>query len=269
VPDRTPEAWRDRWASEAARYGQSPLPERFEDAPNAGIEFGAAQAAVEARSAGDAALVRRVLVPRLVREARDRGWWDPLAPAVVGSGVAASSGGGSAATGAGGGDPTIVSAVDAGTWARLALEPSVIAPAAPADAHAIVHAALVDGAGVTAAVRGTSVVGLVISRRVEGTARTDLLAIGVAPDDRRKGLAGRMLEKHLAGHVAEGRAGMRPAEVEVTCEVTVAERDVADPLDRAVRGSIARRLLEGAGFRVEPASEAVRSIDPAALIGRR
>ena len=28
VPDATPAAWRERWASEAARYGQAPLPER-------------------------------------------------------------------------------------------------------------------------------------------------------------------------------------------------------------------------------------------------
>ncbi len=32
VPSTTPAAWRERWADEAARYGQSPLPETFEDA---------------------------------------------------------------------------------------------------------------------------------------------------------------------------------------------------------------------------------------------
>src|SRR6187551_599982 len=37
VPSATPEAWRARWADEAARYGQAPLPERFDDEPNAGL----------------------------------------------------------------------------------------------------------------------------------------------------------------------------------------------------------------------------------------
>ena len=43
VPDATPEAWRDRWSAEAARYGQAPLPERFTDEPNAGLPVDAAQ----------------------------------------------------------------------------------------------------------------------------------------------------------------------------------------------------------------------------------
>jgi ribosomal protein S18 acetylase RimI-like enzyme len=114
---------------------------------------------------------------------------------------------------------------------------------------------------VTATVRGTRVVGLVVSRRADVTARMDLLSVGVAPRARRGGLAGRMLAEHLADTGS--------GEAEVDCEVTVAERDVFDPLDRSVRGSVARRLLESAGFRVEPASEAVRSIDPGAVVGRR
>ena len=84
IPDETPVAWRERWATEAARYGQAPLPERFDDEPNAGLEFDAAQAAVEEVAAGVAALVRRVLVPRLVQVGHDRGWWDPLAPVACG-----------------------------------------------------------------------------------------------------------------------------------------------------------------------------------------
>src|SRR5262245_22382726 len=50
VPATTPEAWRATWADEAARYGQSPLPATFEDPPNAGIRFDAAQQAAEDRS---------------------------------------------------------------------------------------------------------------------------------------------------------------------------------------------------------------------------
>jgi acetoin utilization protein AcuC len=33
VPDETPAAWRQRWAAEAERYGQAPLPTTFDDPP--------------------------------------------------------------------------------------------------------------------------------------------------------------------------------------------------------------------------------------------
>jgi acetoin utilization protein AcuC len=33
VPAETPEAWRERWAAEGARYGQAPLPTTFDDPP--------------------------------------------------------------------------------------------------------------------------------------------------------------------------------------------------------------------------------------------
>src|SRR3954470_22906428 len=36
VPAATPPAWREAWADEAARSGQTPMPETFTDAPNAG-----------------------------------------------------------------------------------------------------------------------------------------------------------------------------------------------------------------------------------------
>ena len=82
VPTETPADWRERWAAEGARYGQAPLPPTFDDAPNAGWEVDSTQKTAEAASAATARAVRRALVPRLLREARDRGWWDPLAPAV-------------------------------------------------------------------------------------------------------------------------------------------------------------------------------------------
>ena len=81
VPAATPEAWRERWADEAARYGQAPLPETFDDPPNAGFRLEPAQAAAEELSAATADLVASVVVPALVRAAVRRGWWDPLAPA--------------------------------------------------------------------------------------------------------------------------------------------------------------------------------------------
>ena len=95
VPDATSAAWRERWADEAARYGQSPLPTRFEDEPGAGVVRDASQEAAEARSLEVAALVRRVVVPRLLRAGRDRGWWDPLGLATAdGAGVAGGPGSG-------------------------------------------------------------------------------------------------------------------------------------------------------------------------------
>ena len=70
VPASTSPDWRERWSSEAARYGQAPLPESFDDAPNAGVPSTAAQASAEAGSTAVAEVVRRALVPRLLREAR-------------------------------------------------------------------------------------------------------------------------------------------------------------------------------------------------------
>ena len=245
VPEATPPAWRDRWATEAARYGQAPLPERFDDEPNAGLLFDAAQMAVEEQAAGVAALVRRVLVPRLVQVGHDRGWWDPLAPP---PGVMSGAGPVS-------GTPTILPEVDATIWSGLSLAPWVIAPADPQAAHGLVLASLADGARVTVAVVGPRVVGVAISR-VDGP-EEELLALGVEPGHRRQGLAGRL----LAAHVRSDRAS--------TAVVTLAERDVFEPLDRADRAAIARRLLERAGYRVEAAPGPVRSVDPAAIVARR
>ena len=57
--------WRERWAAEAARYGQAPLPATFEDAPNAGVEMDASQAMAEPRGLETVGIVRRLVVPRL------------------------------------------------------------------------------------------------------------------------------------------------------------------------------------------------------------
>lgn len=50
VPASTPAEWRDRWAADAARYGQSPMPETFDDPPNAGLPYRAAQELADARA---------------------------------------------------------------------------------------------------------------------------------------------------------------------------------------------------------------------------
>ena len=50
VPDATPEAWRERWAEDAERYGQSPMPATLDDPPNAGLPYRAADESADARA---------------------------------------------------------------------------------------------------------------------------------------------------------------------------------------------------------------------------
>jgi acetoin utilization protein AcuC len=244
VPDRTPEAWRERWATEGARFGQTPPPVTFTDYPNAGEPFDAGQEIAESRSAATAALVRAVAVPRLVREAVDRGWWSPLGP--VSGPVPA----------VGAGEPTIVREIDAAAWARLALARGALAPADPRAAHAIVAAGLADGLQVTAAVIDSTVVGAVASHVGPDRQHAGLLGLGVAPGHRRRELAGSLLRAHVES--------LGPG-VEITTAVSVAERDPFDPIDGSLRRAIGRRLLEASGFEVVPAESAVRSADPATI----
>jgi GNAT superfamily N-acetyltransferase len=119
-------------------------------------------------------------------------------------------------------------------WRRLRLAPRVVAPADPATGHAIVLAAIEAGADVAAAVSGDDVVGLAVSGSVTSDWGRPLLALGVAPDLRRRGLASRLLAASTADRA----------------EVTVAERDPLEPLDVDLRMSVARRLLGSAGFDV-------------------
>ena len=111
------------------------------------------------------------------------------------------------------------------------------------------------------AVEGTTVVGAAVSRAADGQGPATLLALGVAPERRREGLATSLLATHVsaAGSDAAGFAA----------EVTVAERDPREPLDGSVRREIARRLLGGAGFQVGQAEAAVRAADPDAIAGIR
>jgi ribosomal protein S18 acetylase RimI-like enzyme len=236
APDAIPAAWREHWAGEAAHYGQAPLPTTFDDLPNAGAPIGAAQAAIEQRASAVGAAVRGWLVPRLLREGRDRGWWDPLAPATLADPATAA---GPAALPAVG-DPTILAAVDGAAWARLTLAPRVVAPASTAEAHALIAAALGDETRVTAAVQDATVVGLFVTRPTDGGGQ-DVLALGVAPDWRRRGVATALL----------AAAGDRPDDDPGRAILTLAERDVVEPLDGRLRLSIGRRLLDRAGYTVE------------------
>jgi acetoin utilization protein AcuC len=241
VPSATPVDWRERWAAEGARYGQAPLPDSFEDAPNAGIEMTASQASAEARSLETAALVRRLVVPRLLQVGRDRGWWDPLAGEAAGKGRVPPADG----------SPTILTDLDAASWDRLTLSDRVIAPADPGAGHSLVLAAIRDGATVSAAVAsGTTVVGLAVAGPPDDRGQREILAVGVAPTYRRRGLAGGL----LGACVTDGSATF-------VADVTLAERDAIDPLDRGLRATIARRLFERQGFEIRPADEHVRIAD--------
>ena len=50
VPPETPAAWRDRWADDAARHGQSPMPTTFDDPPNAGLPYSPAEEEADVRA---------------------------------------------------------------------------------------------------------------------------------------------------------------------------------------------------------------------------
>ena len=50
VPDATPAEWRDLWANDAARYGQSPMPATFDDPPHAGLQYSPADELADGRA---------------------------------------------------------------------------------------------------------------------------------------------------------------------------------------------------------------------------
>lgn len=268
-PSSIDPAWRERWAAEAARYGQVPLPASFEDPPNAGLPLRPEQEAADEQAAAVVALVRTLVVPTLVREAVDRGWWSPLSgPAEEDEPVAVSPDGAVS--------PTLVR-LERSLLDRLRLAARVAAPFRAVDLRATLAAGLEAGAWGVAAVSGTTLVGLALvapplrrSAAVRrGTVAADreesggvdrLLALGVAPAWRGRGLGAALLQR-LVGEAPEGRslAGL----------VTAAERDVVEPLQRATRRRIAARLFEAAGFREEPVPPSIRAADPEAMAVRR
>ena len=268
----TPEAWRRRWAAEAEQYGQAPLPAWLEDEPNAGRPMDAAGDAADRRAVETADLVRELTVPLLLRAADDLGWWSALGELHPGSTLAAPVAGPAASTTAPVTTPSragsaqadvaveILDRVDGAGWSRLGLAPRTIAPADPGTAHRLLQAGLErpDDTVVTAAVADGLVVGVVVSTPAEG-ARA-LLAVGVAPGHRQHGLATELLRRHVAA------AGPSPR---WEAALTLAERDPVEPLPRVTRTAVGRRLLEGAGFRVERPAGAVGAADPGALLGHR
>jgi acetoin utilization protein AcuC len=245
IPATTPLAWRERWAVEASRFGQAPLPSAFIDEPNAGEPFDAEQRAAEEASLAGLGLVEMVAVPALLREAALRGWWDAAADLVAGQTATASHPSSGAAT--------ILDPLSQAELSRMSVAPRVIAPFDPTAAKELVLTALkTSDAVAVAAVSADTIVGLAVVGP-SGPPRR-LLALGVAPAYRRQGLAGVMLAA-LAARVAG----------ELEALVTVAERDPVEPLDHALRASSARRLIERAGFSVEAAPAPLIAIDPRAI----
>ena len=65
APEEIPRAWRERWTDEADALGEWPSPETFDDEPNAGLTFSAAQSAAEEAAAQTVARVRSLVLPRV------------------------------------------------------------------------------------------------------------------------------------------------------------------------------------------------------------
>ena len=243
VPSSTPAAWRSRWESDAGAFGTPGMPSTFEDAPNAGQPILDAQAAAEEASMAVVARVRRVVLPRLVREALDRGWWSAEASASPGGATEPSA------------DVTpTVGTLSAADLSGLALAARTTAPFDPVAGHSILVAAALDGARVVGAAAGSVVVGVAVAA-VSG----ELLALGVAPAFRRRGLGATLLRTLVDG---------RPDGGEMTATIGVAERDWVEPLDVALRRDVARRLLTGAGFELRAVSPDLARDDPWAISAR-
>lgn len=265
IPTTIEPGWRERWAAEAARYGQAPLPATFDDPPNAGLPVRPEQETADEQAAAVAALVRTLVVPTLIREAVDRGWWSPLDDGPAADPIPDPTGGGRAIGGSPGAtaSPAIVS-LQRELLDRARLAERVAPPRHPNDLRAILAAALGDGAYGVAAVADGTIVGLALAVPDRplgaGVAAVDrLLVVGAAPGWRGRGL-GRALLGRLVETVPAGRS--------LVALVTAAERDVVEPLPRRARREIAVALLEGAGFRLEPVPRSIAAADPDAVAAR-
>ncbi len=250
APRLLPQEWRERWMGEAARWGDGPLPLGFEDEP--GVLFERAVNPAAASAAGrTVGLVRTLTVPALLRVAEERGWWTAEGSSLSSGAVGAAGSGGT------GGAPAVVAPLTLEMLDRLRLAGRSIAPADPGEGLALLRAALGDGAVAAGAVAGEWLVGVALAAPAPMDGVEQLLALGVAPEWRRQGLAGSLLRAMVEHQDRRGRA--------LVALHTVAERDPFDPLPREVRRSVADRLFRAAGFRPLPVPSALASADPSSV----
>jgi acetoin utilization protein AcuC len=254
-----PESWRSRWEADAVRFRDAPLPERFEDAP--GMGPGASARLIFGRSAGGLSggrpdetneatieLVRTVTVPALLRVAERRGWWRFEGP-VVDSEVPGATPPAHAPAAA---EPTI-RPLAAAELEGLRPVPGAIAMADPDEGAAVLRAALAHGATMTGAVAGGWLVGVALAVPGDPPDVDRLVALGVAPQWRGRGLATALLRALIEENDRRGRG--------VAALHTAAERDALDPLPRAVRRGVAERLLRAAGFDLRQAPAGLVAVD--------
>ncbi len=149
--------------------------------------------------------------------------------------------------------PTVV-ALDAAGLASVALVERVVSLFDASSAHALLVAAARDGARVVGAVAGSSLVGVAVA-----SSAGEVLAVGVAPAFRRRGLGAALMRALVDG---------RPAGTAMTATVGVAERDWVEPLDVELRRDVARKLLAGAGFELRRPSPDLARDDPWAITAR-
>jgi GNAT superfamily N-acetyltransferase len=262
APRLLPEEWRDRWAGEAARWGDHPLPLRFEDEADVpsdrAISVSSASAATRT-----AALVRTLTVPAFLLLAEERGWRtadgsDPASGVggrASGDGVRTEAGHTDAGRTGAGGAATVVAPLTLEMLDRLRLAARSIAPADPSEGAASLRAALGGGGVAVGAVAGEWLVGVALAAPAALEGVDELAALGVAPEWRRLGLATALLRALAELQDRRGRA--------LVALHTVAERDPFDPLPREVRRSVADRLFRSAGFRALPVPPALSAADPA------
>ena len=272
VPGPVPAEWRARWEGDAARWDDAPLPEGFEDAADVLSDRSISPAAAE-RAETTVLLVRTVLVPALLRVAELRGWrrfdgsvpdrWTRAAPAADAH----------PARQVEGRAESTVRLLTPADLDSLSVAPRIMAPADPAVAAEILRAALHDGAVAVGAVNGEWLVGVALAAPasasgadgvdgVDGVDRVDqLVALGVAPEWRRRGVATALLRALVTEQDRRGRA--------LVAFHTAAERDPIDPLPRAVRRGVAERLAAQAGLTVSAPPPEVSAADRDALVAVR
>jgi acetoin utilization protein AcuC len=275
-----PESWRERWAGDAARWDDAPLPARFED-EEAGIEdaeFGGHShdrggRLVYGRMVGGSAkekgeetveLVRTVLVPALMRAAELEGWWrfDGEDVGISGPGAAPPAEAPAAEAPAAEGGAPAVMPLSLGVLDSLRLAPRVVCVANPEEARQVLRAALDAGSLGVAAVAGEWLVGVALAVPNAASPGIDtLLALGVAPRWRRQKVATALIRALIQESDRLGHA--------VVALHTVAERDAWDPLPRAVRRGVAEKLLLAAGFDLHPAPARVSATDPGSFAAVR